>query len=508
VFTLLNCLKPLHIDDAAYYCYARQIADAPLAPYGFEVLWGDRPCPANKLLAPPVLLYWWGAGLRLFGDSPFLWKLWLFPFALLLVCSLHALLRRFARGLHLLLLWLAVLSPSLLPGFNLMLDVPALALSLTALALFLRASDRSNMKNALLAGVVAGLAAQTKYTGLLTPALFLLYAILFRRLRLGLVAVAPAVLLFVGWEVFVALRHGESHLLANMGNQYQPLWVKFGPLFRALLNFGGGLAAPIGLLGLAALGLSRRSVLAIAAVVLPGCLLASALVYRLLGLLLCGILAAVAWRLLRSGPVRRRRVEWFLVLWLVLEVASYFVLTPFPAARRLMGVLVAATILAGRLAARTCRTSDRVALVRGVTVGGVLIGLMLYAVDLCEAVAVPRAIAQAARRVESHDAEATVWYVGSWGLKFYAERVGMRPVIPDQPRLRAGDWLIVPDELVPRQHVQLTDAPLTLVDCVSIDDVIPLRTVGCYYGGNVPLEPHRGPRITLKLYRVVATVTP
>src|SRR5436309_2471505 len=79
VFTLLNCLKPLHIDDAAYYCYARQIADAPLAPYGFEVLWGERPCPANRLLAPPVLLYWWAGGLRLFGDSPFLWKLWLLP---------------------------------------------------------------------------------------------------------------------------------------------------------------------------------------------------------------------------------------------------------------------------------------------------------------------------------------------------------------------------------------------------------------------------------------------
>jgi hypothetical protein len=507
--TLLNCFKPLHIDDAAYYCYASQIAESPLTPYGFEILWGQQPCPANKVLAPPLLLYWWAAGVRLFGDSPFLWKLWLLPVALLLVGSLHTLLRRFARGLDGPLMWLIVLSPSLLPGFNLMLDVPALALELAALALFLRACDRDSVKTALLAGVVAGLAAQTKYTALVTPALFLLQALLSRQVRLGLAAAAPALLLFVGWEVFVALQHGQSHLLANTSDQYRPLWDKFGPLLRALLGFAGGLATATALLGLAALGLSRRGVVAVALVVLPACLLANVTVYRLLGVLLCGTLAVVAWRLLKGGATHRRRVEWFLVLWLLAETASYFVLTPYPAARRVLGVIVAATVLAGRLASRTCRRApDRAVLVHAATASGVVLGLILYAVDLCEATAAPRATAQVARRVESERDDATVWYVGSWGLKFYAERAGMRPVLPNRSRLQAGDWLIVPATPMPRQRARLADAPLTLVDRVTADDALPLRTVGCYYGGNVPLERHRGPRLALKVYRVLADFTP
>ena len=54
-FTLLNCLKPLHVDDSGFYCFASHIADAPLSPYGFEFLWGPRLWSALQGLAPPVL---------------------------------------------------------------------------------------------------------------------------------------------------------------------------------------------------------------------------------------------------------------------------------------------------------------------------------------------------------------------------------------------------------------------------------------------------------------------
>src|SRR5262249_39195553 len=163
----------------------------------------------------------------------FLWKLWLMPFSLLLVFSLHALLRRFARGLELPLLALTVLSPAVLPALNLMIDLPALSLSLSALCLFLRAADRDRLGMALLAGLVSGLAMQTKYTGLVTPALLAVYAVLFRRVRLGVAAVAVALAVFVGWEAFVAARHGESHFLCGVRQQGQPLLEKAALLFRA-----------------------------------------------------------------------------------------------------------------------------------------------------------------------------------------------------------------------------------------------------------------------------------
>src|SRR2546422_8856379 len=107
--------------------------------------------------------------MRLLGDSPVLWKLWLFPFAAALVFALHALARRFARGLELPLVVLTLFSPQLLPAFNLMLDVPALALGLSAVALFLWALDRRSWALAVPAALLAGVAVEGKDTAFLIP---------------------------------------------------------------------------------------------------------------------------------------------------------------------------------------------------------------------------------------------------------------------------------------------------------------------------------------------------
>src|SRR6266851_1336269 len=145
LYTGLNACKPLHIDDTAYYWYARQISQHPFDPYGFTLLWYDEPNEANDILAPPVFPAWWALCIRLFGEVPLLWKLGLLPWCLLLTMALHALFRRFATGLEMSLTWLTMLSPALLPSLNLMLDVPALALSLSAICLFLGACDRNSI---------------------------------------------------------------------------------------------------------------------------------------------------------------------------------------------------------------------------------------------------------------------------------------------------------------------------------------------------------------------------
>src|SRR5262245_20791853 len=98
VCTALAAVKPIHIDEAANYYYARQIAAHPFDPYSFQMFWYQEPQPANEVLTPPVLVYWWSLGIHLFGDQPVLWKLWLLPFVLIFIFSLHALLRRFAQG--------------------------------------------------------------------------------------------------------------------------------------------------------------------------------------------------------------------------------------------------------------------------------------------------------------------------------------------------------------------------------------------------------------------------
>ncbi|HVS40406.1 MAG TPA: hypothetical protein VMS17_32915, partial [Gemmataceae bacterium] len=175
-YTGLNAIKPLHIDDAALAMNSAQDHAHPLDPYGFRMLWWYMPDPANEILGPPVLPYSWAAGRALFGERPVLWKLGLLPWTLLLVFALHGLLRRFAAGVELPLTVMTVIGPAPLPSLNLMLDIPALALSLTAIRVFLGACDRDSFGLAVLAGLVAGLAMQTKYTGATAPAVMLLAA--------------------------------------------------------------------------------------------------------------------------------------------------------------------------------------------------------------------------------------------------------------------------------------------------------------------------------------------
>src|SRR5438105_5724101 len=115
--TLANCFKPLVSDDPSYVQFARHVAEHPLDPYGFNF---DDALPANAILAPPVVLYWLAGCIRVCGENPFLWKLGLLPFCGLFVAALHALGRRFARGLEVPLTAMLVLSPTFLPSLNLM----------------------------------------------------------------------------------------------------------------------------------------------------------------------------------------------------------------------------------------------------------------------------------------------------------------------------------------------------------------------------------------------------
>lgn len=518
LLTLLNALKPLEIDDTAYVYYARQIARNPLDPYGFEVFWYEVPEPAQHVLVPPLLPYWLAPAVALAGDAPVVWKLWLLPFALLLVGALAALLRRFARGLEEPLLVLAALSPAFLPGFNLMLDLPALGLSLTAVVLFLGACDRGSVRGAVLAGLVAGLAAQTKYTGLLTPAVMLLAGGVFRRPWLGLVAALTAGGVFAAWEAVVAHGYGESHFLFHL-RDHDDTDVGKEALLQPLLTILGGIASAQTLLHLAALGRSGRAVLsagvlaalAYLVLALSPLPLASAtwqllpgepvtlnfLLFGGLGLLFWGTTALVAWRLGR----RRRRVEWFLILWLLLEIAGYFALTPFPAVRRLLGVVTVTLLLGGRLASRTCRAPARRRLVAGAALASAGLGLGFYTVGLYDAAASRRA---AEESVALAQGAGTVWFSGHWGFQYYAEGAGGVAVVPGRSRLSGGDWLLVPSWRVVQQRLAVDTTATEPVATLHVTDAVPLTTTWAYFGGYTPLRRLAEPRASVALYRVTA----
>src|SRR5262249_52757924 len=143
------------------------------------------------------------------------------------------------------------------------------ALGLAAFHAFRVAAARGSFLWALLSGLLAGLGAQTKYTGFVTPLLLLLYAFFTRRLRLWPASAVAAVAVFVAWEAYTARLYGRSHFLVALSGSAG------GPLdkvtnFPFLFSFLGGLLPAFFCLGLAALGVRRPWVLAAAGAVLGG----------------------------------------------------------------------------------------------------------------------------------------------------------------------------------------------------------------------------------------------
>jgi hypothetical protein len=172
-----------------------------------------------------------------------------------------------------------------------------------------------------------------------------------------------------------------------------------------------------------------------------------------------------------------------------------------------MGVVIAASVLCGHLlASRLAEAGSRAAL-RVIVSVGILLGLIYQAVDIQEARAQKQAVLETKAKLTESGAGGTVWFLGHWGFQFYAERAGMRPVIPDHSLLRRADWLVVPDR-VDKQEIALTMDDVEPFHEVTAQDSLPLVTGYGFYGGSAPLSHHDGPRLRTTVYRIEHDVVP
>ncbi len=504
--TLLNALKPLHIDDPFIHDVAEHIVEAPLDPYGFDIFWMQWPQPVFEELTPPVVPYWWSIAMGVFGDRPFVWKLWMYPFALLFCVALYSVLRRFTPDIALPLVLMTAGSPAILPSINFMQDIPALALGLSGLALYLRAAERGRIPLAIASGLVCALAAQTKFTALTVPMVILVHGAIFRRRGLALTTVLAATLLFAAWEGWMTLKYGQGMFAGQLGSDLY--WYRRSAMLVPLIRLLGALAPLLAVVAAAAAGLRWSAPVGSVAVV--ACFAGLTMVpmaaplYTLFGVIGGLVLAAVAVHLLTVGGDRS---SWFVVLWVMIEVVGFFATAPFPAVRRVLGLLVALTVMVGYFASRR---TEKLRLGGGMVwpvAASVLLGLAVFSVDRLEATAQRDAANVAAERVRTDDPGARIWYLGHWGFQFYAGRAGMHPVIPDSSLLASGDWLVVPGR-VHLQEVSVGEDVVGRVDVVDIEDRWPLATNLGFYGGSTPLVHHEGPRQRVQIFRVRKSFVP
>jgi hypothetical protein len=549
--SILNAVKPVVVDDTAYLFFARQIAKHPHDPYGFELFWYRHPQPAMEILAPPVVPYWLAVGVSLFGEHVFWLKLWLLPFAVVFCFATRSLLKRFARGTELSGLALIALSPAVLPLFNFMLDVPATALGLASIAIFVRGCERGTWWNVYTAGILAGVATQTKYTMVTVPAVLLLFGVLHRRLVPALIATSIGIAVFVLWEVWLIDKYGVSHFLFHVRDQQSVTsgiseWLdKKGSLANPLLGFLGGLACATGLYAGRGIGFGKRFVMVVAVCAALGMLAVcfvpysqgvllrsrvsgsprldlAAIVFYPLGASVLVTLAIAIWTLTfratrgTLGRLRRTPATWFLIGWLGIELIAYFALTPFPAGRRVILICVVLGFIACRLVSRIQRIHPGRRPERWITYYAAGLGLGLYALDAWDALP-ERQFAYRANEIIGDRRGAQVWMQGHWGWQYYTDRLGMTLVDPGRTTLRAGDWFVAPR--LPNEvgffrpyHGEATfHLDLDAIEPVaelSWDDWIAGQTIPSLYGGVVPINGRDHPRLRIHVFRIVRDWTP
>ncbi|MCE9529920.1 MAG: glycosyltransferase family 39 protein [Planctomycetes bacterium] len=559
LFCLANAVKPAVIDDLAYLWFIPPILQNPAQPFGpppdgFWLIWYDRGQGAFSLLTPMVVPYWLSIGAALFGQNLVLLKFWLFPFCLLLTWALTALFHRFSPVYVKPLLAMTVFSPVLLPSLNVMVDVPALALNLAAITIFLKALDGEQPCWGLLvfAGLLAGLAAQTKYTGATSVIVILLHGLQRRRFREGLLPFAIALGVFVGWEAYLTQVYGQSHFLLQTERRRQKppdavnqsaserikteilsTLAKKADLAVPMIGNLGGVTPGLILLTLAALRFRRRVVWSAAGLFIAEFLILAfvpdswAIFGRnpqrardeiSLGTIFMGVNGVLFVLLMIGVLLSSGRFDRFLLLWLAVELFATFALSPFTAARRVMGIVIVSTLLIGRLLNRTVTISEPEASARDgasladasgsvekVAYFTVLLGCLFAWTDYRDAQVEKNAAVDSvawirAQPVGNH----RIWFTGHWGFQYYATLQGAFPIFPGESAPDEGDWIIYPDTTL-RPYAQLivlepewAERQITF----EWSDPWPFRTNPEFYDGFQPIRHHEGHRIRVTIFRV------
>jgi hypothetical protein len=230
--------------------------------------------------------------------------------------------------------------------------------------------------------------------------------------------------------------------------------------------------------------------------------------------ILLGIGGCLGVLLVRGGTrwrLRRSPRTGLLAGWLAIELAGYFVLTPFGAARRVIGVTVVGGFVAARLLSRVERLRPPRRLPGWVVGFGLVAGVTVAGLDLWDAFPEKFGAEQAAALAAQHAPGSPVWYVGHWGFQYYCERAGMQPLVPGQSVLRAGDVLVFPVAAEPhrfsRPHIAGSVQPPPAdwakpLGEVVWDDWLSGQTIPNFYGGIDPVVGRDHPRLRVVVYRL------
>lgn len=460
--TLPFSAKPLHIDDAIFWDFARVNESAPFQLHipdyrlmGEEVAqWRDTHPPLDALYISGIM--------RVTGseeEQPLHLGFVIFP--LIAGASMFFLARRFTRSALAATVALMVTPAVMVMSGNLMADVPLLAFWLAATAAYIYAIDRDDGRLLVLASALTVIAVFTGYQALALLVFLPLYALINGKLSLKTAAplIAPLALfaLFAGYNwILYGVLPRFSHV-RGLSVDSSHLWTR---VQGTMSQVGGASVFPLFLAG--AFLRRRRSLLllvpvaAIAAALAAyrftadGFLLASAMlffVFMTVSLLMVVTVArdtvADLLRTLRRQTCDRDNL--FLSIWLLAMLVGVAILLPHATAKYALPFFAPLILLIFRYWEKR-GLSDRVfgAIVAGAIGLSALTGLAASVADYQLATSYRD---YAWNLEDLHPTNGNVWFVGEWGFRHYMETKGHRYLTSSDTTPAAGDIIVRPSSM-------------------------------------------------------------
>ncbi len=460
--TACNLFKPYHIDDTAHLLIAQWIIHHPLHPMSGMLNWSGALEPIYKTNQPHLYFYLLAFWIHLFGTSEPATHALESLATLACVLLFFRIARRLVPAVAMWATAVVILGPAFVVEQNLMVDDPLLALWLAFFGLLLcDLGHPRQTRRFMLAALCCSAALLIKYSSLVLF-LILCFALLAeRRKAQAWTALIPLAVL-AAWSGFNYLDYGGIHMAARQGSSHHhATWiVHFAGQW--LLGLGG--LTPLGLLAAARYRprrLSEGGALAMLALAFALFLLAVetgvvsdrwsvillAIAFGLSGLLVFFVLFAYTRRLLQEQPwlvERWRQVApaCYLLLWVFVTTAFYIVLSPFIAARHILLILPAVTVLVlmyWQTALSPAMQRFGLAVTLLVSLGLSISDWRFAAFLRNEAVALPDTLPHGTAR----------WTNAHWGWQWYAEKSGIVEYSTNASLSHVGDLLLTPREAFP-----------------------------------------------------------
>ncbi len=451
--------KAIHIDDAAYVVIAKHIAQHPLDYYGVSLNWEGVTAPVYEWHASPPLANFYLA----FIGALFGWKEWILHASFLLPAMLASagtfmLARRLCKRPIIAVAATCCTPAFVVSGTTLMLDMWLLAFIMLSIACWVEGMQTNKLRWLAIAAICAGLAAWSKYFGIVLIPLLASFALIAnKRPTVSLLLLLIPIAMIAAEQIYCYQHYGRS-LFVNVSDVVtedrpdRPLWLWLMIAF----SFCGGCTFSVMQIG-AVLWNGRLKVLGASIVVAMSCafyyLNAHGIRAQTLGFDL-PLISFIVYAIFIMGgtqilslcttDIRNRREpeSWLLAFW----VFGTFLFTAFVTwsvnVRSLLPLVPPMAILAARRIdtvsfANPKRANRRI--VTSLIISG-LVSLGVARSDMTWAQTVRDAATRYAELAKSQPG--TTYFQGHWGFQHYMQEAGIAPFDFETTVLKPGDMIV------------------------------------------------------------------